>query len=87
MSVGTESGFLNWIRKTFQGHPKKKILPPEDIQKYVEEKLSREQEEVEAKAPNVFDVVVMYYFEQRQYDLFEINETLYYYDQPLLGAW
>ena len=36
---------------------------------------------------NVFDVVVMYYFERRQYNLFEINETLYYYDQPLLGAW
>lgn len=51
MSAGTESGLLNWIRKTFQGYPKKKVLPPEDIQKYVEEKLSREQIGLYEKAP------------------------------------
>ena len=34
-----------------------------------------------------FDVVVRYFFEQKRYDLYEVNEVLYYYDQPLLGSW
>ncbi len=35
---------------------------------------------------NIFDVIIQYYLEKRLYDIFEINETLYYYDQPLLGT-
>ena len=35
---------------------------------------------------NIFDVIIRYYLENRQYDIIQINETLYYYDQPLLGA-
>lgn len=32
------------------------------------------------------DVIVEYYISSGRYDIFEINETLYRYDQPLLGA-
>ncbi len=31
-----------------------------------------------------FDVIVTYFFENQRYDLFEINEALQYYRQPLL---
>ncbi len=33
-----------------------------------------------------FDIIVEYFIKKRQYDLFEINEVLFYYDQPLLGC-
>ena len=33
-----------------------------------------------------FDVIVMYFISQKRYDLFEINTTLFEFDQPLLGA-
>lgn len=32
-----------------------------------------------------FDVIVEYFLQQRRYDLMEINEVLYQYDQPCLG--
>ncbi len=32
-----------------------------------------------------FDVIVEYYIKQGTYDLFEINEALYAYDQPVIG--
>lgn len=32
------------------------------------------------------DIIVEYFIKQRKYDIFEINEVLFYYDQPLLGA-
>ncbi|MGL5563329.1 MAG: macro domain-containing protein, partial [Tannerellaceae bacterium] len=33
-----------------------------------------------------FDLIVEHYIQKKSYDLFEINEVLFYYDQPLLGA-
>ncbi len=39
-----------------------------------------------ALSPNfMFDVVIQYFFEHGNYDLMEINETLYQYDLPCLG--
>ena len=32
-----------------------------------------------------FDVIVEYFLRKGRWDVFEINETLFYYDQPLLG--
>lgn len=32
------------------------------------------------------DVIVEYFLREGRYDIFEINETLFYYDQPLLGS-
>lgn len=34
----------------------------------------------------MMDVIVEYFIQQNRYDVMEINETLYQYDQPLLGA-
>ena len=33
-----------------------------------------------------FDVIVEYFISKGEYDLFHINEVLFYYDQPLLGS-
>ena len=33
-----------------------------------------------------FDVIIMYFIQKRNYNMFDINETLYEYDQSLLGA-
>ena len=33
-----------------------------------------------------FDVIVEYFIQSRKYDVFEINEVLFSYDQPLLGG-
>ena len=40
-----------------------------------------------ALSPSVlFDVIVDYFIQSGQYDIFEINNVLFEYDQPLLGA-
>jgi hypothetical protein len=33
-----------------------------------------------------FDVIVEFFIQRRKYDIFEINEVLFSYDQPLLGG-
>lgn len=33
-----------------------------------------------------FDVIISYYLKNKNYDIYEINETLLYYDQPQLGV-
>ena len=33
-----------------------------------------------------FDVIVSYFLEQKHYNIYEINEVLFSYGQPLLGA-
>ena len=34
----------------------------------------------------LFDIIVEYYLQERQYDVLAINEVLFRYDQPLLGS-
>ena len=33
-----------------------------------------------------FDIIVEFFISQQNYDVFELNEVLFYYDQPLIGA-
>jgi hypothetical protein len=34
----------------------------------------------------MFDVIVEYFITQKQYDIYEINNVLFAYDQPILGG-
>ena len=35
---------------------------------------------------NVFDVIVRFFLRTGRYDMFELNEALLLYDQPLIGV-
>jgi hypothetical protein len=35
---------------------------------------------------NKFDVIVEYFIEQKNYNILMLNEVLFKYDQPLIGA-